>query len=65
MLFAKVASKPKFLAVWAGSSGNDDPAKAPAPSELTDVRLNQSLMRSKSLANAWACFANSWPNETG
>ena len=59
MLLAKVLSKPKFLAVNAGSSGSEEPASAPAPSELTDVRDNQSLIRSKSRANACACFASS------
>ena len=59
MLLAKVFSKPKFLAVKAGSKGSDEPASAPAPNELTEVRANQSLIRSRSRANACACFANS------
>ena len=59
MLFANVESKPKFFAVKAGSNASDEPASAPAPRELTDVRASQSLIRSKSRAKAWACFANS------
>ena len=52
MLLAKVESNPKFLAVNAGSNGSDEPASAPAPNELTDVRANQSLIRSRSRAKA-------------
>ena len=65
MLLAKLESKPSSFAVPAGSNGSEDPASAPAPRELTDVRFNQSLMRSRSLAKACACLANSCPNETG
>ena len=52
MLLAKVELNPNSLPVATGFSGSDDPANAPAPSGLTDERSNQSLIRSKSRANA-------------
>ena len=59
MLFAKDELKPRFWAVNAGSNAREEPASAPAPNELTEVRASQSLIRSRSRAKACACLANS------
>ena len=48
MLLADDEANPRSRAVAAGSKANPDPAKAPDPSGLTLVRINQSWIRSKS-----------------
>ena len=48
MLLPADSAKPKSVAVVFGFSGNEDPARAPEPSGLTDVRSSQSLIRLKS-----------------
>ena len=65
MLFNEDDAKPKSLAVTSGFNPSPDPARAPEPSGLTEVRFNQSWMRSKSRAKAWMCLAISWPNKIG
>ena len=81
MLFANVESNPRFFAVNSGSNGSDDPAKAPAPSEETDVvkssrtEVSITVSRSKSkpsgiffdaLYDPWPTeFAHSWKQAGG
>ena len=48
MLLAADSAKPKSAAVAFGFNGSDEPASAPEPSGLTDVRSSQSLIRLKS-----------------
>ena len=52
MLFAAEDAKPSAVAVFSGESGSEDPASAPEPSGLTEVRTSQSEIRSRSRANA-------------
>ena len=56
MLFPAEELKPRAAAVFSGASGSEDPASAPEPSGLTDARASQSEIRSRSRANAFACF---------
>ena len=42
MLLAEDEAKPRSFAVTSGFKPSPDPAKAPEPSGLTDVRFNQS-----------------------
>src|SRR5580693_360637 len=46
--FAAARAKPSSLATALGSSGSDEPASAPDPSGLTDVRRSQSSSRDTS-----------------
>ena len=45
-LLSKTAPNSRYVAVAAGSSGNDEPASAPAPSAETSVRTRASRSRS-------------------
>ena len=52
MLLAEDPVNPRSFAVTSGAKPNPEPASAPEPSGLTDVRANQSVMRSISRAKA-------------
>src|SRR5262249_34035202 len=47
------AANPSSAATAPGSSGRDEPARAPEPSGLTAARLSQSRSRAASLASGW------------
>src|SRR5215208_971511 len=65
MALSKAAAKPRAVAVDAGSSGNDDPAMAPAPSGLTSARRPASWKRPTSLPRAKPCAASWKAQSTG
>ena len=65
MLLAITALKPSSLALVSGSRGSDDPASAPAPRGERLLLSSQLEILDISLLKLCACFANSWPNETG
>ena len=53
--FANGAAKPNLAALNPGSTGSDDPARAPAPRGEMSARESASLMRSMSRRRAHAC----------
>src|SRR4029450_10794125 len=63
---SKAPANPRGVAVAAGSSGNDDPAMAPAPSGLTSARRPASwnrpasLTRAKPWAASWKDHSTGW-----
>ena len=65
MLFVIAPLNPSSLALDSGSSGSDDPARAPAPRGERLLLSSQLEILDISLLKLCACFANSWPNETG
>ena len=63
--FSNRPAKPRSAATPSGSSGSDEPARAPAPSGDTSRRRRASRMRSRSRASAQPWASRWWASSTG